>query len=124
MIYSREVINGFKLLEKAPSISDKNEFFFEAESEDRSLGVWVKCQMLIEKEIIKEVNFFIFGCPDTLVSANKIKSIIQNQAIHDVKCIDMLGIRKNLNIPVEKMGKILVIENAFQECLKVFFLKR
>ena len=117
MNYSDEVIERFRLLEKTDFLSKEIGIFLEADSEDRSLGVWVRCQMLIFEELIKKIGFSIYGCPDTLASAHKVQSILQNKTIHDIEYINMYDIRVGLSIPVAKMGNILVIENTLKQCL-------
>ena len=87
-------------------------------AEDRTLGVWIKLQLRVTGAVIDQVGYEVFGCPETIAATSLIAERLEGREIAAIPDIDMRAIAAELSIPVEKLGKLLRIEDAVRACLE------
>ena len=78
---------------------------------------WVRFQLRTEGDIVKDARFQAFGCPHTLDVAGWVCGELKGRrraALAPGKPADWAASR---SVPVEKLGRLLVIEDAVRACL-------
>lgn len=87
----------------------------EAAALDR--GAWVRFTALIEGERFTDCRFRAYGCPHTLAAASLVAGRLRGAPLAAASSIDALGIARELDAPAEKMGRLLVVEDALRALL-------
>lgn len=117
MEYSAQVKKGFARACQQGALTVLDETVF-ADAEDRTLGVWVRCSMQIDADRITDIGFEVFGCPDTIAAAQCAADKLVDVAWAQVDTIQVPELAKELDIPAEKLGKLLRIEDAVLACIE------
>ena len=115
--YSEEVLELFSNLDHAGDITIDSNQIFVAEVHESAEGARLVLFVCVNKGTIAQTRFRAWGCPHFLAGA-------------EVVCREMEGVRvdvpydagvqylmKRLNVPVQKTGKMLLIEDAAQQII-------
>jgi NifU-like protein involved in Fe-S cluster formation len=86
------------------------------EAADRTLQVWVRFQLLTSGGIVSGARFRAFGCPHTLAAAEWVAERVAGASIESARAFDVQALRAALDVPVEKLGKLLKVEDALLAC--------
>lgn len=87
-----------------------------AESEDRTLNVWVRFEVEVSQGVIRRAGFQVFGCPHTVAAASWVADALLGRPAESLAQIDMRQVGRELDVPIEKLGKLLRIEDAVSAC--------
>jgi NifU-like protein involved in Fe-S cluster formation len=80
----------------------------ESEAVDR--GAWVRFEARIEDGRVSDCRFRAWGCPHTLAStALACRGLLE---AGDASSIDAARLARELDVPAEKRGRLLVVEDA------------
>jgi NifU-like protein involved in Fe-S cluster formation len=85
-------------------------------AEDRTLHVWVRFQMQVIEGVVGAVVFQAYGCPHTLAAASLVAERLEGQSVATARELDVRAVCAHLGVPIEKVGKLLRIEDAVQAC--------
>jgi len=88
----------------------------QATAEDRSLNVWVCMQVEASGGTVVTVRFAAFGCPHFLAGADWIAERLEGRSVTALAAPIAREAAAALHVPTEKLGKLLVIEDALAEC--------
>ena len=83
---------------------------------DRTLQVWVRFQLRTSRGIVSAARFRAFGCPHTLAAAEWAAEQVEGASVERARALDVEALRAALDVPVEKLGKLLKIEDALAAC--------
>ena len=86
------------------------------EAEDRALHVWVRFQLQLVEDVVAAVGFQAFGCPHTIAAASAVADWLEGRPVEAARRLDVQAVCGELDVPVEKMGKLLRIEDALAAC--------
>jgi NifU-like protein involved in Fe-S cluster formation len=86
------------------------------EAEDRTLHVWVRFQLQIVDGVVKAAGFQVFGCPHTVAAASVVADWLEGRPVAAARELDVKAVCAELEVPVEKLGKLLRIEDAVAAC--------
>jgi NifU-like protein involved in Fe-S cluster formation len=86
------------------------------EAEDRTLHVWVWFRLQITGGIVEAVRFRVFGCPHTIAAASAAAERLVGRPVEFLDRFDVRALQAALDVPVEKLGKLLRIEDALAAC--------
>jgi NifU-like protein involved in Fe-S cluster formation len=86
------------------------------EAEDRTLHVWVRFQLQVVDGIVAAVGFQAFGCPHTVAAASAVADWLEGRPVDAARELDVRAVCAELEVPVEKLGKLLRIEDAVAAC--------
>lgn len=86
------------------------------EAEDRSLNVWIRFEVQADGGTIREARFRAFGCPHTIAAASWAAEALRGAPVEALRSFDVDAARRALNVPKEKLGKLLRIEDALRAC--------
>jgi NifU-like protein involved in Fe-S cluster formation len=116
MDYSTEVRQRFTAPARVGAISPDTGDLVEGSAGDPSLAVWVRFQVEIRSGTIRRARFRAFGCPHTLAAADRIVAQIEGRPLDSLTSIDWHLLARQLELPREKFGKLLRIEDALAAC--------
>lgn len=86
------------------------------EAEDRTLNVWVRFQLRILHGAIHTVRYNVYGCPHTVAAAEWIAERLEGRPAGALDELSMRECLEILGVPVEKLGKLLLLEDALAAC--------
>lgn len=116
MVYSEEVRRRFDSPRGAGVLAEDLPGLIVGEAEDRSLNVWLRFQIQVLGGRIHAARFQVYGCPDTVAAASWVAEWLEGREASALSRLDVPGLAHNLSIPVEKLGKLLRMEDALIEC--------
>ena len=91
------------------------------EAEDRTLNVWIRFQLRILHGAIHTVRYNVYGCPHTVAAAEWTAERLEGRPAGALDELSMRTCLEILGIPVEKLGKLLLLEDALAECRRRLF---
>ncbi len=101
--------------------------WFRGEAGSRAQGTWVQFDVRLDQDdsgAIRSVRFLAFGCPHVI-------DVSQWLAAHAVRLPDlarlterMQNLRRQFEVPVEKLGRLLIVEDAWVAALRGFALRK
>lgn len=77
-------------------------------------GVRVELSMRTEGESIAELRFRAWGCPHLIAAVETFCAQNEEQPVVSLLEFSVAGLMKSLSVPVEKTGRILVLEDAIR----------
>lgn len=116
MDYSLEVRERFRSPAGAGEFAEGTPQVVAGEAEDRTLNVWFRFQISVDGTVIRAAKFRVFGCPHSIAAAAWVASELDGRDIAAIQDLDVHELRRKLDAPVEKLGKLLVLEDALREC--------
>jgi NifU-like protein involved in Fe-S cluster formation len=75
-------------------------------------GAWVRYEARIEAGRVADCAFRAWGCPHTLAAAALVASRMQGEGIAAPAAFDAQRLAAELDAPPEKLGRLLVVEDA------------
>ena len=118
MEYGSEVLRRFTALERAGELPRGTPGLVAGEAEDRTLHVWVRFQLQVIDGVIRAVRYGVFGCPHTVAAASRVAESLEGRPAEAAGRVDVAALRVALGVPVEKLGKLLRIEDALAACVR------
>jgi len=116
MEYSSEVVRRFDSARGAGELPHGTPGLVAGEAYDRTLHVWVRFQLQVIAGDIRTVRFAVFGCPHTVAAASRAAEWLEGRCVEDAVRLDVCALQAELGVPVEKLGKLLRIEDAVAAC--------
>ncbi|HEX7081402.1 MAG TPA: iron-sulfur cluster assembly scaffold protein [Gammaproteobacteria bacterium] len=117
MDYGPEVERRFASAEGlADLVPEASGTVATGEAEDRTLNVWVRFQVQMLHGTIRAVRFQVYGCPHTIAAASWIADRLHGKPPEALTEVDLRRLERELDVPVEKLGKLLRIEDALAAC--------
>jgi cysteine desulfurase len=83
----------------------------------QSEGTWVRFQLLLEGDNVKEARFKAFACPHTMDTARWLCQQLRGRTRADLIPGAPAQWARACAVPVEKLGRLLVVEDALRACL-------
>ena len=115
MDYSSEVVRRFAAPRRAGELPHDASGLVSGEAYDRTLHVWVRFQLQVIDGAIHAARFAVFGCPHTVAAASLVAERLEGRPADDAR-LDVRALQAELGVPVEKLGKLLRIEDAVAAC--------
>lgn len=113
MDYSAEVRQRFDTALRTRDSNDEHGgTVFCGEAEDRTLGVWIRARLTVTDGIIRAASCDVFGCPETIAAAQWVAQQLAGRRVAGFDGIDVHAVSAALDVPAEKLGKLLRLEDA------------
>ena len=80
-------------------------------------GTWVRFHLLIRGECVNEALFQAFACPHTVDIAAWLCGRLQGRSVKDLRAGSPAEWAQARSVPVEKLGRLLVVEDALNACI-------
>ena len=75
-------------------------------------GVRVSLFAAVEEDIVTGLRFQVWGCPHVIAAAEAFCAEFEGHDASDLLEFSVSGLMQSLSVPVEKSGRILVLEDA------------
>ena len=118
MEYSLAVERHFAAPKNARELPGGSPGLVAGEAEDRTLHVWVRFQLQIVDGVVAAAGFQVFGCPHTVAAASAVADWLEGRLLAEACKLDVKAVCAELEVPVEKLGKLLRIEDAVAACCR------
>jgi NifU-like protein involved in Fe-S cluster formation len=79
---------------------------------------WIRFHLLVEDDVVKDARFQAYGCPHTLAVAAWMAKELPGRRREALQSGTPTEWAKNHRVPIEKLGRLLVVEDAVQACLR------
>lgn len=116
MEYSSAVERHFAAPKKARELPGGSAGLVAGEAEDRTLHVWVRFQLQVVDGVVAAAGFQAYGCPHTVAAASAVADWLEGRSLAEARKLDVKAVCAELEVPVEKLGKLLRIEDAVAAC--------
>jgi NifU-like protein involved in Fe-S cluster formation len=116
MQYSAEVRRRFAGTCPAAQPAGNPSGIVRGEAEDRALNVWVRFQVEARAGKAHAVSFEVFGCPHTVAAASWLADHLQGEPLERLTQWNAHELARALEMPIEKLGKLLVLQDALGVC--------
>jgi NifU-like protein involved in Fe-S cluster formation len=83
-----------------------------SEATESEMGVRVVLSVVVDGDTIRFLRYRIFGCPHLIAAAEFFCDEVEGQAISALLELNVSDLMKKLTIPVEKTGRIFILEDA------------
>jgi NifU-like protein involved in Fe-S cluster formation len=117
MEYSSAVQRHFAAPRRARELPAGARGLVAGEAEDRTLHVWVRFELRIVEDAVAAAGFQAFGCPHTIAAASVVADWLEGRSVEVARRLDVKALCAELEVPIEKLGKLLRIEDAVVACL-------
>ena len=110
--YSPLVRELFERLPHAGDLAPGRGAVVHGEAIALDRGAWVRYEARIEDGRVADCAFRAWGCPHTLAAAALVASRMRGQGIDAEAVFDARRLATELDAPPEKLGRLLVVEDA------------
>jgi NifU-like protein involved in Fe-S cluster formation len=86
---------------------------FRGAAGNREQGVWVQFDLQAGAGRLLMARFLAFGCPHTIAIASWLASQAPGKTLKPALPESIPDLRARFELPVEKMGRLLIIEDAW-----------
>jgi NifU-like protein involved in Fe-S cluster formation len=115
--YSPRVLELFRKLPGAGALPAGAGTVVAGEAVALDRGAWVRFEARLEAGRVADCRFRAFGCPHTLAAAALAASKLVTAAPADTSPVDARLLAQELDVPAEKLGRLLVVEDAIHALL-------
>jgi cysteine desulfurase len=79
---------------------------------------WIRFHLLVNGDVVTDARFQAYGCPHTLAVVEWLAGELPGRNREALLPGAPTDWAKTLSVPVEKLGRLLVVEDAVQACLR------
>lgn len=115
--YSTRVLELFAQLPGADALAAGAGAMASGEAIALDRGAWIRFEARIEGGRIVDCVFRAWGCPHTLAAAAWVAGEVRKGGLAVGAAIDASRLMRELGAPAEKMGRLLVVEDALRALL-------
>lgn len=102
----------------APADGPAATVLVRGEAGTAETGTWVAFTAWIAADGgIRQLQAQVHGCPDTRRAADRVVADLSGGPVTDLGTVDPRLLVTTLDIPVEKLGRLLVVQDALRNCL-------
>lgn len=111
MIYSELAHRYF---EAAPNVGElAGAGVFRGAAGKKEQGTWVQFDLQMHSGMVVAARFLAFGCPHTIAMSAWLAEQAQGRPLPRRLPENVQQLRERFDLPVEKMGRLLIIEDAW-----------
>ncbi len=114
---SRLARHYFRALPGAGHIAGAPPDILSGEAGRQADGTWVRFSLRVAGHNVKEARFQAFGCPHTLAVAAWLTAQLAGRPLEALLPSPPAQWARAIEVPIEKLGRLLVIEDALRACL-------
>jgi NifU-like protein involved in Fe-S cluster formation len=92
------------------------ERIFRGEAGSPARGTWVVFDAEIHAGVIARLAFQAFGCPYVIAACSRSTEILTGGPAAGLAGFDPTGLTRELGIPAEKLGSLLILQDALRNC--------
>lgn len=80
------------------------------------MGTWVRFALRLERGRVMEARFKAYGCPHTLAAAAWLAGQLRGRVLDELLADGVQELVSRLEVPPEKLGRLLIVEDALRDC--------
>lgn len=88
----------------------------QAEAGSIALGTWVQLKLQIQDARVTDARFRVYGCPHTVAATAWLAQQLRGRSVALLLPEGIAELCRPLEVPVEKLGRLLLIEDAVRAC--------
>jgi NifU-like protein involved in Fe-S cluster formation len=88
------------------------------EAGSRERGTWVRFSFDLADGIITNAGFRALACPHIIAACHSVTDMLEGAPLTVIDDLALEDIQRELEIPVEKAGKLLILKDALSACMK------
>lgn len=112
--YSTQVRALFAAPRRAGDLADGPGERIAGEAAEIGRGAWVRFEARLRDGRIAESRFRAWGCPHVLAACEFVARRLEGRVPPDLDGLDAASVAMALEVPPEKLGRLLVIEDALR----------
>ncbi len=116
MEYSPEVERYFREPVNLGSAESLAPHQIQGEAGSVERGTWIIIQARVEAGQLETVRFLAYGCPHTIAACCRTTEKLAGAPVGELLNFAPDWLTDELTIPVEKAGKLLILQDALREC--------
>ncbi len=116
MEYSPEVERYFREPVNLGSAESLAPHQIQGEAGSVERGTWIIIQARVEAGQLEAVRFLAYGCPHTIAACCRTTEKLAGAPVGELLNFAPDWLTDELTIPVEKAGKLLILQDALREC--------
>jgi NifU-like protein involved in Fe-S cluster formation len=90
---------------------------FRGAAGDRAQGTWVQFDVQCDSGTVSDARFLVFGCPHSIAAAAWLAETVVGTAPQCGMPESVRALRERFEVPVEKLGRLLIVEDALKRAL-------
>lgn len=110
--YSELVKRYFANPVHAGRLPDEYNDAIVGEAAESETGARVVLSAVVDQETIRFMRYQVFGCPHLIAAAEAFCDEVEGRPVSALTALDVPGLMDRLAIPVEKTGRLFVLEDA------------
>jgi NifU-like protein involved in Fe-S cluster formation len=91
---------------------------------DRSQGTWVQFDLEVQDGTVSEARFLAFGCPHVIAACDIACEEARGGSLEQRLSQSPRVMLERLGAPIEKLGRLLVVEDAWLAAARAALLRR
>jgi cysteine desulfurase len=108
----------FSRLSGAGTLADSAGCVLRGEAGQQSGEAWVRLHLLVRDDTVIQARFQALGCPHTLATVSWLTSQLTGRKRSEAQPGSPADWARTLEVPVEKLGRLLLIEDALHAALQ------
>lgn len=114
--YSERVAQHFARPANPGPLAGNPDNMFTGLAGDRAAGTQIEFQARIPADTIDEITFRAFGCPHSIAACSLATELLTGQPAAALMKLAPRELAEALDVPVEKTGRLLVVQDALHQC--------
>jgi hypothetical protein len=114
----RREVTRLRALSPASDLSSASASQTVGEAGGPGQEVWIRFKLQVSDGVVKRVLFKAYGCPHTLTVAAWVAERLRGRGRADLAPGTPAEWAEALAVPVEKLGRLLVVEDALVDCAR------
>ena len=110
--YSELVKRYFANPVHAGQLPDEYNKAVVGEAAESETGARVILYAVVDRDTVRILRYQVFGCPHLIAAAEAFCGEAEGQPVATLPQLDVPGLMDKLTIPVEKTGRVLILEDA------------
>ncbi len=103
-----------RYFETAPTAGElEGTGVFRGAAGDRDQGTWVQFDLQIKAGTVAAASFLAFACPHSIAVSAWLAEQAVGRPVEPLLPESVQALRERFAVPVEKMGRLLIIEDAW-----------
>lgn len=88
---------------------------FKAEAAESAVGCRVVLALALDGDKVQTMRFRVFGCPHLIAACEVVCASVEGRPVEALRKFPLQELMLSLAVPVEKTGRILLLEDAVIE---------
>lgn len=90
---------------------------YEAQANEAAAGAQILLIAIVTEDALAALRFRVFGCPHLIAAAELICERFEGETVNRLQDFNVSDLMETLGVPIEKTGRILLLEDAVRALL-------